>query len=93
MPSKQSKEITKESYTNMVSTYQTDKYTIKEIAEMVSLDRKTMGNIIKKHENGEQFIHSNVKRKRTCKNKNSTFTETELIIYNSVAVDNSLVLR
>jgi len=93
MPRKQRKEITKESYTNIISTYQADKYSIKEISKMFSLDRKTIGNIIKKHESGEQFMHASEKRKRTCKIRNTTFTETEQIIYNSVAVDNSLVLQ
>ena len=47
MPRKQRKEITKKSYSNIISIYQTDKYNIKEIAEMFSLDRKTIGNTLR----------------------------------------------
>ena len=38
-------------------------------------------------------MHTIERRKRTYKNRNSTFTKTEQIIYNSIAVDNSWVLR
>ena len=61
---------TKESYSNIINTYQADKYTIKDIVEMFSFDRKTIGNIIKKHESGEQFMNTSEKRKCTCKNRN-----------------------
>jgi len=71
MPRKNRKEITRETFNNIVSMLHAEK-SIGEIAGILNMSRKIVSNHIKKYEFEESFIPAAEKRKATCSKKISS---------------------
>jgi len=88
---KQRKEMTKETFDIIGTRMKSEKFSIKTISEDLQINRNTVGKIVKMHENGQPFISSSTKRKKTCKAKNETFSAIEQTLFNTIACNNALV--
>ena len=90
MARKPRKTVTQDKYDCVIRMLKSEK-SIKEIAENVDLNGKTVRNLIRRLHENTPFETARVKLARTVRNRNARFSEEEQIIFNTVALNNALV--
>lgn len=93
MPRKTRREISKDTYDDIISMSCSNQYTIKQIAETLRICTKTVSNVLKRYEAGIFYLSAGQKRKETCNQRNASFSAEEQTLFNAVACDNSLTQK
>lgn len=77
---------------NIVLSMAAANETIEKISQTTNLHRKTINEILRKHEDGLVFTPAVEKYKETCRRRKESLDAVDQVIFTSVACNNSLII-
>ncbi|KCZ77380.1 hypothetical protein H311_01609 [Anncaliia algerae PRA109] len=80
MVRKEVKTVTKELNDLVINMVELNGKKIKDVASLVNLDRQVIRSVLKKHQQGDEYVHPFIKRKKTWQDKNQIMSSIKHII-------------